>query len=118
MGASSVDPQSILVVDAIDPRGRRVQCSLADWQAHVLAARGQTFDSYRWHVNRAIAQPDQITQDRDDPRRECYYASGLLPLKVKYLKVVAKKGRFRKSWLVTAHPATDLKKGETRIWPK
>lgn len=100
------------IIDATDPRGRRVVCSKACWHGHILIKHPFMF-SWLKRLHKAIEEPIAIFKDSDFGDREVYYHL----TKKKYVKVVV---RFEgdKGEVVTAFLTDSPKPGETLLWVK
>ena len=107
-------------IDARDPKGRRVRCSKFWWEKHITVPKPE-FAAYEMdvEVNRAIADPDEITLDKSDPARRCYYRKAPMQHPNELIKAVARFGRFGGSGrLVTCYLVRGVPPGETSEWKR
>jgi len=100
------------ILDATDPRGKKVICSSGCWDEHILSKR-PSMSGWIKKLPKAIEEPDAIFKDADFEDREVYY----LLAKRNYLKVVV---RFQgdQGEVITAFLTDSPKPGETLLWVK
>lgn len=103
-----------LIFETLDPRGKRVICPEDRWRLHVLAARPWLRSE---DVKQAIEHPTfGIFADAAHPGREIYYLRQFQAGSTRYLKVVVQFVN-DEGEVITAFPASAMKKGERLIWP-
>jgi hypothetical protein len=67
--------------------------------------------------------PERVTQDRDFPRRKCFYRKARVPYVTaeEYLKVIVEYAENayaeEEGWIITAFPIKAVPSDEEQIWP-
>jgi len=102
--------------DTTDILGRRVTMTWAQWDSHVLRWKPWMHEFVDL-VQQAVERSSFISYDTDDPKREIYYAEGLIPDTGELLKVVVDFSDPDLGRTIPVYPVTRPKAGETRRWP-
>jgi hypothetical protein len=102
--------------EALDPRGRKVVCTVDRWNEHIL--RHHPFmEGWEAEVQNAIEHPYMgIYQDAQRADRNVYYQ--IKKGKERYIKVVVRFDERGLGEVITAFTASNLKPGEKLIWPE
>jgi hypothetical protein len=111
------------VVDTTDRDGVRVVCA-ESWWLQKISPKHQEMRRQYAAATATINQPDLIHQSSTHANRKVLYKRGILPVPhhdlyvrvvVEYHEIVIK--GFPPATLVTAFSCTNIKEGETQLWP-
>ena len=106
----------------VDNDGLQVRLTEGRWFGHILGRHPELAECEQV-VRRVVIDPEQINQDRDQPRRKCFYRKVLIPIAATegYLKVVvqyeANAHDEVEGWIITAFPIDSIPKDEEQLWP-
>lgn len=103
----------------VDYAGRSVVIDREWWVAHVVTPRPKMAAHYG-DVIQAIASPNFVHRDKDDPDRECLYGP-YVSHKISprlMVKVVVEYDANGAGSFITAYPCSRPGSGEVQIWTK
>ena len=108
-----------LLIDALDPLGRRVTCDLKAWD-HVCKHHPEFLDpDMPAAVAKTIREPAFITDGKAPGKAHAYYGPAPFPFRAtEMIKVAVKLGRRERGYVMTAYVVTAAPPEEGVVWRK